>query len=382
MSNLFFFNFVFLNEKMTSVVANSPAVFIFDLETNGSTFLPHILHAKHAILQIAIMAVGSKQSFNTLVSTEGVVIPVESSSIHNIFESDLNNKPGFKIAWKQILKFIYSNKQPRQEVVLCAHNCFGFDQSVLLKTLLQYNIDLPKGFHFFDSLVYFKARYPEREQLPFDERYNLNALHKAFCGKEITNAHDAFADVKALHDLLQAVGGFDGQICWSNFSSPCFTNTPLYSADSDITALRGIGEYYSKKFAAKLGKERLTIADLAHYTSQLSLPQIEDFVRSVCTYEKSVLHLCIKMYTLTRSLTLLEQIDVVNNFPLTQDLRTPFHRLLSAQSMRKCCDASLRGITHVALLDKYSYEDFEKILQPLCSFFEIMKLKNCYKNYL
>ena len=363
------------------------SVFVFDTETNGCTFLPSVYSDRHKIIQIAVTHLASNASFQTLVQIDDdIAIPTESSDIHGIRSEYLDQKPFFKIAFKKMLLFIddcLENKlDTTPTVVLVAHNNHGFDEIVLKKECLANYVTIPKNFVFFDTLPLFKKLFPQRADLPYNDRYNLNSIHLAVTGSTIFNAHNAFADVTALVTIFN---GLEEKI---NFFNPEFhTSQKMFTMTDEISVLKGIGPYSAKKISQALGDSFRTssVEKLVLFLHGRSLPQIETFLRTFCTHEKHVLSLLLLFFDLVsaKSLTIEEKIDIVENFPHVHN-NMPFHNVFSVQSVANIQkNMKCYSVLDLVVLDKYTYENASEKLQKIgVPLFEVMKFTHTANKYI
>lgn len=160
---------------------NKPLV-VFDLETTGVDI------AKDRIVQIAmvkIMPDGTQDSRQTLVNP-GIPIPAEASAVHNITDEAVRDFPRFSQIAKSIHAWLTGCDY-------AGYNIINFDIPMLNEEFLRCNLELPQG-AFIDSYNIFRKK----------EERTLSAAVKFYCNEELTNAHDAMADVLASFKVLTA----------------------------------------------------------------------------------------------------------------------------------------------------------------------------------
>lgn len=83
-------------------------------------------------------------------------------------------------------------------IVMVSHGNFRYDQPLLQTELMRYGIIPPPNMYFFDTLHWFRSIKKGHQS------FSLVNLYKDQFKKPIRNAHLAFFDVLALHDLIQA----------------------------------------------------------------------------------------------------------------------------------------------------------------------------------
>jgi DNA polymerase-3 subunit epsilon len=160
------------------------ALIFLDLETTGVDV------AKDRIVQIALIRYspdGTQEEYNEIINPE-IPIPVQTSEIHGIYDVDVLGKPNFKERSEEIIKFI-------GEGDFAGFNSNRFDVPLLLEEFARNGIDFPmKDRKLIDVQNIFHKK----------EERTLAAAMKFYCGKELENAHDALADVRATADVLMA----------------------------------------------------------------------------------------------------------------------------------------------------------------------------------
>lgn len=200
---------------------------VFDLETTGLQI------TKDRIVQIAIIKLlpdGTQEEFNALVNPEQV-IPEEITAIHGISNEMIKNAPTFKEIAPQVIDFIGNAD-------LAGYNSNKFDIPVLSEELLRCEIAFDLGArHFVDVQNIFHKM----------EQRTLAAAYQFYCGKTISNAHNALYDTLATLEVLQAqterysdlsndieglakfstvgdnqIADFAGRLCWNAKNELCY----------------------------------------------------------------------------------------------------------------------------------------------------------------
>ncbi len=156
----------------------------FDVETTGLNVI------RDRILQIALIKY-SKNSDEpkelSMLINPGVPISEESMSIHGISPKDLANKPTFQQASKQIYDFIGNAD-------LAGYNAARFDIPLLMEEFARVGIDLDIT----------KRRIIDVQRIFYKmEPRTLKAALRFYCHKELEDAHDALADVRATVDVFK-----------------------------------------------------------------------------------------------------------------------------------------------------------------------------------
>jgi len=120
--------------------------------------------------------------------------------VHHIDENLLVSQgaPNQRDGMKRMLAFL-DDQATHGPVVLVAHNGFSFDCKFLHHTLKRVHLALPTNVsHFVDTLQL--AR--EADFRPSPPNKKLGTLNHRVTGRDITNAHDALADARAVATVL------------------------------------------------------------------------------------------------------------------------------------------------------------------------------------
>lgn len=156
----------------------------FDLETTG----PDVV--KDRIVSIALSFLepdGTRLDKYTLVNP-GMPIPPEATKVHGITDEMVADAPRFA----QIAKSIHAQIAGKD---LGGFNIKGFDIPLLAEEFARLDLALPlENIRVFDALGIFMN----------NERRRLQDAVKFYCGREITDAHNAAGDVESTIDVLGA----------------------------------------------------------------------------------------------------------------------------------------------------------------------------------
>jgi DNA polymerase-3 subunit epsilon len=166
----------------------------FDLETTGLNVI------RDRVVQIAMVKLrkdgGPDETLSTLINP-GIPISEESMMIHGITPKDLANKPSFSQLAQQIWDFI-------GDADLAGYNSNRFDVPMLMEEFARVGMELDVS----------KRRLIDVQRIFYKmEPRTLKAAYRLYCQKELADAHDALADVRAtievLHGQLEAYEGKD-----------------------------------------------------------------------------------------------------------------------------------------------------------------------------
>jgi len=162
---------------------SKPLAFV-DLETTGLDI------SKDRIVEISILKIevnGNKNSLTRRVNPE-YPISEESSSIHGLYKSDLENEPNFKSLGPELKSFIGNAD-------LAGFNSNKFDIPLLVEEFLRADIDFDMS----------KRKLIDVQNIFHKmEKRTLEAAYMFYCKKELKNAHSAEADVIATSEVLFA----------------------------------------------------------------------------------------------------------------------------------------------------------------------------------
>jgi len=156
----------------------------FDLETTGVNV------ASDRIVEIAILKImpdGTEEVKSKRINPT-IPIPIESSKIHGIYDADVANEPTFKGIAKSLAEFL-------KNCDLAGYNSNKFDIPLLVEEFLRAEVE-------FDIS---KRKFVDVQNIFHQmEQRTLKAAYKFYCGKEIINAHNALADIKATYEVFLA----------------------------------------------------------------------------------------------------------------------------------------------------------------------------------
>jgi len=159
-----------------------PVVF-FDLETTGVDI------AKDRIVSIYLKKIepsGRIVESGCYYVNPQMPIPIEASNVHGITDEKVKDALTFDKIAKPIHDFI-------EGCDLAGFNIVYFDIPLLAEEFARCDMSFPSPeAKFYDSCTVFKMK----------ERRTLGAGYKFYCGKELTDAHDARADVNATFEIL------------------------------------------------------------------------------------------------------------------------------------------------------------------------------------
>lgn len=164
----------------------------FDLETTGVNV------ASDRIVEIAILKVHPDGRIEKrpdphtgperfLINPE-MPIPPESTAIHGISDADVVDAPTFCEVASKLFKFLY-------DADLAGYNSNKFDVPILAEEFLRCDIEFSiEDRNLIDVQNIFHLM----------EQRTLKAGYKFYCGKDLTKAHEAMADVEATYEILLA----------------------------------------------------------------------------------------------------------------------------------------------------------------------------------
>lgn len=157
---------------------------VFDLETTGINI------QKDRIVEISVVKalMNGETESKTFRVNPGIPIPIELSLIHGIYDEDVKDCPTFKNFAKTLAQFL-------QGCDLAGFNSNRFDVPMLVEEFLRADVDFDiKNRKLVDAQRIFHLMEPR----------NLSAAYKFYCGKNLENAHSAYADTVATFEVLCA----------------------------------------------------------------------------------------------------------------------------------------------------------------------------------
>jgi DNA polymerase-3 subunit epsilon len=157
---------------------------VFDLEATGTD-----VNADR-IVDICVIrreTDGTEKTFSSLVNP-GAPIPPEATAIHKITDAMVAAEPTLKDLAPRILEIF-------EGADISGFNATKYDIPLLTNELKRAGFDFPlTGKRVADSFTIFQRK----------ERRDLTAAYKFYCGKDLTGAHRAEADVRATVEILFA----------------------------------------------------------------------------------------------------------------------------------------------------------------------------------
>jgi DNA polymerase-3 subunit epsilon len=156
----------------------------FDLETTGLNVI------RDRIVQIALVKLKKNgqdtEEFMTLVNP-GIPISEEAMAVHGITPKDLANKPSFSQLAQKIWDFI-------GDADLAGYNSNRFDVPMLMEEFARVGMEFDVS----------NRRLIDVQRIFYKmEPRTLKAAYRLYCHKELEDAHDALADVKATLDVFK-----------------------------------------------------------------------------------------------------------------------------------------------------------------------------------
>ena len=156
----------------------------FDIESTGLSVV------RDKIVQIALIKMFKNgdppAEFMTLVNP-GIPISEEAMAVHGITPKDLANKPTFQQVAQKIWDFIGNAD-------LAGYNSNRFDVPMLMEEFARVGMDFEVS----------KRRLIDVQRIFYKmEPRTLKAAYRLYCGKEMTDAHDALADVQATLEVFK-----------------------------------------------------------------------------------------------------------------------------------------------------------------------------------
>ena len=161
----------------------NPLVFL-DLETTGINI------ASDRIVEIALLKInpdGSEEEKVYRINPE-MHIPEKATQIHGITDEDVREAPVFKEVAKLLARFL-------EGCDLAGFNSNRFDIPLLAEEFIRADVEVDlKRKRFIDVQAIFHKM----------EKRTLSAALLFYCGKELTDAHNALADSRATYEVLKA----------------------------------------------------------------------------------------------------------------------------------------------------------------------------------
>lgn len=165
----------------------------FDVETTGLNVI------RDRIVQIALVKLHKNgqppSEYSTLVNP-GIPISEEAMAVHGITPKDLANKPVFAQVAQKIWDFIGNAD-------LAGYNSNRFDVPMLMEEFARVGMEFDVS----------KRRLLDVQRIFYKmEPRTLKAAYRFYCSKELEDAHDALADVRATIDVFKGqLGVYEGK---------------------------------------------------------------------------------------------------------------------------------------------------------------------------
>jgi len=156
----------------------------FDVEATGLNVI------RDRIIQIGLVkyfANNKAPEELVLLINPGIPISKEAENVHGITAKDLVNKPVFQQVANKIYDFI-------GDADIAGYNSNRFDIPLLMEEFARVGIDWDVEHR---NLIDVQRIFYKMESR------TLKAAYRLYCGKELEDAHDALADVKATIDVLK-----------------------------------------------------------------------------------------------------------------------------------------------------------------------------------
>ena len=160
-----------------------PLVF-FDLETTGINII------KDRIVEISYLKVmpDGQEDSRTWRLNPQMPIPAQATAIHGISDADVKDCPTFN-------EMAHTFAEQIEGCDLAGFNSNRFDVPLLAEEFLRAGVDIDLGKRrFIDVQTIFHKK----------ESRNLIAAYKFYCGKDLSDAHQAESDTRATYEVLMS----------------------------------------------------------------------------------------------------------------------------------------------------------------------------------
>jgi len=239
----------------------------FDLETTGCPQSGSIFHPYHRIVQIS--AVCGDQTYDAIVNPE-CHIPSESTAIHRVTNEMALEQSNFGRIFPLFRTFVKKLSLRGTEIILVAHNAYGFDKLILEKECARFGLRVPATWKFYDTLVKYRTQFPE---LPSKK---LGDIYKLRFKTDLDGAHNSLVDCLALKRLFEC----DLEPHFNILDTLPVNQQRYLSDDESVLKVRGIGRRTETKLATILGIINPTMGQLRARLTGVSYPDIELFIRT------------------------------------------------------------------------------------------------------
>lgn len=160
-----------------------PLIF-FDLETTGTNV------TRDRIVELSYIKVypdGSEEKKSRRINP-GIPIPPESTAIHHITDADVKDEPRFNQIARSLLKIF-------DGCDIAGYNSNKFDVPLLIEEFNRAGLTFDlNGRNFIDVQNIFHKM----------EQRTLVAAYKFYCGRDLNDAHSAYADTLATYEVLKS----------------------------------------------------------------------------------------------------------------------------------------------------------------------------------
>jgi len=191
---------------------------IIDLETTGVSV------TTDRIVQIGAIEINGTEiiSEKNMLVNPGMPISAGATEVHGISDEDVKDAPLFGRISKSLFEFLDGRK-------IGGYNSNSFDIPILIEEFSRVGIDWNPDLS--DLVDFFRMEAAIYQR-------NLSAAYKRYTGKELDDAHDALADVKATFEVMK------GQMKKTGLSVDEF---PGFYEDPDRKTIDLRGCFYEKE---------------------------------------------------------------------------------------------------------------------------------------
>lgn len=206
---------------MSKRLGRVPYKLLIDFETTslftkGSRGKDRFTKNEEDIFQVGVCVVapdGTSEEWQSYVYTEQP-ISFKSYEITGVNTSMLNSlyRAGHTVSTREMIDKVLSMSDSLDgPVVWIAHNGIDFDFPMFMDACVRQGVDLSQHLHnayYMDTLLMMRQLVPDSFKIenPEDKDVFMNDLmsaHQALLGRMFSAAHDAMADVNAMHDVQQ-----------------------------------------------------------------------------------------------------------------------------------------------------------------------------------
>jgi len=171
-------------ENLTELFPLDRPVAFFDIEATGSD--PFY----DRIVEISILKIESNGTRKIITEriNPGIRIPIEAINIHRIRNEDVKNCPSFREIAPKILDILKDSD-------LAGYNIVEYDLKIIAKEFERAGIEFSLNQRrIVDAFKIFQR----------NERRDLSAAYKFYCGKQLKGAHGAEPDILATYEVFLA----------------------------------------------------------------------------------------------------------------------------------------------------------------------------------